>query len=146
MGSNWKWYTVFRGWDPGVYGTWYECYKQGINFDRFYYAHFDTKEEAIADFDRYNHAATIAREVHDQLTLEEALAELDEIPHHRCHRECGLNSCTRQKESLYHNHLLLTRNPVLTCSLETAPFIKELARVMNLLWIRGGLTKCMWHE
>ncbi|KAK9121037.1 hypothetical protein Syun_018654 [Stephania yunnanensis] len=80
MRSNWKWYTVFCGWDPGVYGTWYECYKQGINFDRFYYAHFDTKEEAIADFDRYNHAATIAREVHDQLTLEEALAELDEIP------------------------------------------------------------------
>ncbi|KAK9107712.1 hypothetical protein Syun_023723 [Stephania yunnanensis] len=50
MRNNWKWYTVFRGWDPGVYGTW------------------------------YNHAATIAREVHDQLTLEEALAELDEIP------------------------------------------------------------------
>ncbi|KAK9135606.1 hypothetical protein Syun_014936 [Stephania yunnanensis] len=71
---NNKWYTVFRGWDPGVYGTWYECYKQGINFDGFYYAHFDTKEEAIADFDRYNHAATIEREVHDQLTLEEALA------------------------------------------------------------------------
>ncbi|KAK9128409.1 hypothetical protein Syun_017206 [Stephania yunnanensis] len=80
MRSNWKWYTVFRGWDTGVYGTWYECYKQGINFDRFYYAHFDTKDEAIAGFDRYNHAETIAREVHDQLTLEEALAELDEIP------------------------------------------------------------------
>ncbi|KAK9168991.1 hypothetical protein Syun_001131 [Stephania yunnanensis] len=80
MRSNWKWYTVFRGWDPGVYGTWYECYKQGIKFDMFYYAHFDTKEEAIADFDRYNHTATIAREVHDQLTLEEALAKLDDIP------------------------------------------------------------------
>ncbi|KAK9161203.1 hypothetical protein Syun_007544 [Stephania yunnanensis] len=80
MRSNWKWYTVFRGWDPGVYGTWYECYKQGINFDRFYYAQFDTKEETIVGFDRYNHAATIAREVHDQHTLEEALAELDEIP------------------------------------------------------------------
>ncbi|KAK9134783.1 hypothetical protein Syun_014113 [Stephania yunnanensis] len=80
MKSDWKWYTMFRGWDPGVYGTWYECYKQGINFDMFYYAHFDTKEEAIANFDRYDHAATIAREVHDQLTLEEALAELDEIP------------------------------------------------------------------
>ncbi|KAK9121913.1 hypothetical protein Syun_019530 [Stephania yunnanensis] len=80
MTNNWKWYTVFRGWDPGVYGTWYECYKQGINFDGFYYAHFDTKEEAIAGFDRYNHAATIEREVHDQLTLEEALAELYEIP------------------------------------------------------------------
>ncbi|KAK9121564.1 hypothetical protein Syun_019181 [Stephania yunnanensis] len=50
------------------------------NWKWFYYAHFDPKEEAIADFDRYNHAATIAREVHDQLTLEEALAELDEIP------------------------------------------------------------------
>ncbi|KAK9160519.1 hypothetical protein Syun_006860 [Stephania yunnanensis] len=80
MTSNWKWYTVFRGWDPGVYGTWYECYKQGINFDGFHYAHFDTKEEAIASFDRYNHAATIEREVHDQLTLEEGLAELGEIP------------------------------------------------------------------
>ncbi|KAK9151229.1 hypothetical protein Syun_009538 [Stephania yunnanensis] len=80
MRSNWKWYIVFRGWDLGVYGRWYECYKQRINFDRFYYAHFDMKEEAIADFDRYNHAVTIAREVHDQLTLEEALAELDEIP------------------------------------------------------------------
>ncbi|KAK9160235.1 hypothetical protein Syun_006576 [Stephania yunnanensis] len=56
------------------------CYKQGINFDGFRYAHFDTKEEAIAGFDRYNHAATIEREVHDQLTLEEALAELGEIP------------------------------------------------------------------
>ncbi|KAK9093075.1 hypothetical protein Syun_027986 [Stephania yunnanensis] len=77
---NWKWYTVFRGWDPGVYGTWYECYKQGINFDGFHYAHFDTKEEAIAGFDRYNYAATIEREVHDQLTLEEGLAELGEIP------------------------------------------------------------------
>ncbi|KAK9106536.1 hypothetical protein Syun_022547 [Stephania yunnanensis] len=80
MTSHWKWYTVFRGWDPGVYGTWYECYKQGINFDGFHYAHFDTKEEAIAGFDRYNHAATIEREVHDQLTLEEGLAELGEIP------------------------------------------------------------------
>ncbi|KAK9107657.1 hypothetical protein Syun_023668 [Stephania yunnanensis] len=50
MTSNCKWYTVFRGWDPGVYGTW------------------------------YNHTATIEREVHDQLTLEEALAELDKIP------------------------------------------------------------------
>ncbi|KAK9114160.1 hypothetical protein Syun_020957 [Stephania yunnanensis] len=78
--SNWKWYTVFCGWDPGVYGTWYECYKQGINFNGFHYAHFDTKEEAIAGFDRYNHAATIEREVHDQLTLEEGLAELGEIP------------------------------------------------------------------
>ncbi|KAK9162411.1 hypothetical protein Syun_003313 [Stephania yunnanensis] len=78
--SHWKWYTVFRGWDPGVYGTWYECYKQGINFDGFHYAHFDTKEEAIAGFDRYNHAATIEREVHDQLTLEEGLAELGDPP------------------------------------------------------------------
>ncbi|KAK9092354.1 hypothetical protein Syun_027265 [Stephania yunnanensis] len=112
MRSNWKWYTVFRGWDPGVYGTLYECYKQGIKFDGFYYVHFDTKEEAIAHFDRYNHAATIAREVHNQLTQEEALAKLDEIPHHRYHRECGLKSCTRRKEYLYHDHHLLTRNPV----------------------------------
>ncbi|KAK9151541.1 hypothetical protein Syun_009850 [Stephania yunnanensis] len=115
-----KWYTVFRGWDPGVYGTWYECYKQGINFDMFYYAHFDTKEETITGFDRYNHAVTIAREVHDLLTLEEALAELYETPHHHYHRECGLKCCTRRKEYLYHDHHLLTRNLVLTCSLESA--------------------------
>ncbi|KAK9098580.1 hypothetical protein Syun_025625 [Stephania yunnanensis] len=69
------------------------------------------KEEAIAGFDRYNHAATIEREVHDQLTLEEALAELDEIPHHRYRRGCGLKGCTRRKEYLYHDHHLLTRNP-----------------------------------
>ncbi|KAK9163207.1 hypothetical protein Syun_004109 [Stephania yunnanensis] len=42
--------------------------------------YFDTKEEAIAGLDKYNHAATIEREVHDQLILEEGLAELDEIP------------------------------------------------------------------
>ncbi|KAK9121346.1 hypothetical protein Syun_018963 [Stephania yunnanensis] len=129
MRSNWKWYTMFRGWDPGVYGRWYECYKQGINFDRFYYAHFDTKDEAIASFDRYNHAATIAREVHDQLTLEEALTELDEIPPPPLPPRLWIEELSRRKEYLYHDHHLLTRNPVLTCSLETEPLPKSWLRL-----------------
>ncbi|KAK9092659.1 hypothetical protein Syun_027570 [Stephania yunnanensis] len=146
MTSNWKRYTVFRGWDPGVYGTWYECYKQGINFDGFHYARFDTKEEAIAGFDRYNHAATIEREVHDQLTLEEALAELGEIPPPPLPPRMWIEELSRQNEYLYHDRHLLTRKPVLTCSLETEPFTKELARVMNLLWNHGGLTRCIMYS
>ncbi|KAK9128789.1 hypothetical protein Syun_017586 [Stephania yunnanensis] len=144
--NNWKWYTVFCGWDPGVYGTWYECYKQGIKFDGFYYAHFDTKEEAIADFDRYNHAATIEREVHDQLTLEEALAELDEIPPPPLPPRLWIEELYEAKGVPLPRSPSIDEEPRIDLFLETEPFTKELARVMKLLWIRGGLTRCIMYS
>ncbi|KAK9158300.1 hypothetical protein Scep_004874 [Stephania cephalantha] len=145
MTSNWKWYTVFRGWDPGVYGTWYECYKQGINFDGFHYAHFDTKEEAIASFDRYNHAATIEREVHDQLTLEEGLAELGEIPPPPLPPRMWIEELYEAKGVPLPRSPSIDEEPRIDLFLETEPFTKELARVMNLLWNHGGLTRCIMY-
>ena len=47
-----KYYVVWRGFRPGIYGTWEACKEQVIGFERAQYKSFDTREEAQQAFEK----------------------------------------------------------------------------------------------
>ncbi|KAK9109797.1 hypothetical protein Sjap_017857 [Stephania japonica] len=82
MASYRRSYVVFNGWEVGVNGTWYECYKQGINHDWFYFDHFTIKEEAVEAIKQYYHGQYKGKvKVSSQKTLEKTFSLLNDIPH-----------------------------------------------------------------
>ena len=50
MAKKQKYYTVWKGKEPGVYETWKECENQIKGFENAKYKSFDTQQEAVSAF------------------------------------------------------------------------------------------------
>jgi ribonuclease HI len=42
-----KWYVVWKGFEPGIYGTWSECKQQIDGFENALYKSFETQNQAV---------------------------------------------------------------------------------------------------